>query len=88
VKKKESAGVVSQLRSAIIGSGRSLNDIGRETGVGPDRLSRFLRGERDLTLAAVEKLCRLFRLELVPEGPAGASKPATAKGHKPDGGKR
>jgi transcriptional regulator with XRE-family HTH domain len=58
--------VVEQLRQAIRGSGQTLNQLSQRCGVGRDRLSRFLRGERDLTLEAAEKVCRVLRLELSP----------------------
>lgn len=57
-------GLVSELREAIRGSGQSLRDLGRACGVGGDRLSRFMRGERDLTLGAAEKICRALGLRL------------------------
>jgi transcriptional regulator with XRE-family HTH domain len=64
-KKKGERGLIAQLKSAIQGSGRSLNKIGKEAGVDPGRISRFLRGHRDLTGDAIEKLCKALRLELV-----------------------
>ena len=60
--------MVEQLREAIRRSGQSLNGLSRECGVGRDRLSRFMRGERDLTLSAAEKVCRALRLCLADEG--------------------
>jgi hypothetical protein len=36
----------------------SLNRISAVSGIGRDRLSRFMRGERDLTLSAAESICR------------------------------
>jgi transcriptional regulator with XRE-family HTH domain len=66
-KKREAPGLVEQLREAIRSSGRSLNQISRESGVGSDQLSRFMRGVRTLTLPAAEKVCRTLRLRLGPE---------------------
>jgi transcriptional regulator with XRE-family HTH domain len=68
-KKKGAPGLVEQLRDAIRGSGQSLNQLSHACGVGRDRLSRFLRGERGLTLDAAEKICRTLRLELSPRKP-------------------
>jgi transcriptional regulator with XRE-family HTH domain len=65
-KKKGEPGLVDQLRDAIRDSGQSLNQLSHACGVGRDRLSRFLRGERGLTLDAAEKICRTLRLELAP----------------------
>ena len=57
--------MIKQLREAIRRSGRSLNQLGQECGVGPDRLSRFMQGKRTLTLPAAEKICRVLGYELV-----------------------
>ena len=65
--KRESAGLIAQLREAIRQSGQSLNQLGAACGVGRDRLSRFLRAERGLTVEAAEKICRALRLRLMPE---------------------
>jgi len=67
----EGPGVVEQLRAAIQNSGESLNGLGARVGIGADRLSRFVRGERGLSLAAVDKLCRALGLRLT--GGEGAS---------------
>src|SRR5262245_49183888 len=72
--RKREVGVVTQLRQYIRGSGESLASLARRCGVGPDRLSRFMRGERDLTFAAAEKVCLALGLRLVP---------AKGKGNKP-----
>jgi transcriptional regulator with XRE-family HTH domain len=66
---KEKSGLVEQLRDAIRRSGHSLNQLSQQCGVGRDRLSRFMRGERDLTLEAAEKVCRVLHFELSPYGP-------------------
>jgi hypothetical protein len=56
--------VISQLQDAIRQSGRSLRDLARETDVGADRLSRFMRGQRKLTLPGVAKLCEVLGRKL------------------------
>jgi transcriptional regulator with XRE-family HTH domain len=63
--------LVEQLREAIRQSGRTLTELGAASGVGKDRLSRFLRGERDLTGDAISKVCRALGLRLVSEGLPG-----------------
>jgi transcriptional regulator with XRE-family HTH domain len=64
--------LVAQLRQAIRESGLSLNEIGRRTGVSQGQLSRFLRGDRTLTLPAAARVCVYFGLELCrPRKPAG-----------------
>jgi transcriptional regulator with XRE-family HTH domain len=74
-KKKEGPGVVEQLREAIRQSGRSLNQLSQLSGIDSGRLSRFMRGERDITISAVEKICRALGLHL-------ASEPAKPKRKK------
>jgi transcriptional regulator with XRE-family HTH domain len=46
----------TRLRRAIKASELSLNQLGKQAGVEHSRLSRFLRGERDLTLDAAARL--------------------------------
>ena len=82
-------GLVNQLRDAIRRSGQSLNQLSKTTGVGSDRLSRFMTGKRDLTLSAVERICDVLHLYLaadVQEGPPPppAGEP-TPKRRKPKG---
>jgi DNA-binding phage protein len=60
--------LADQLRQAIEGCGKSLNQLAKETGVHQAQLSRFLRRERSLNLNAVVKLCAYLGLRLI--GPA------------------
>ena len=53
------------LQEAMASSGESLADLERTTGVSNAVLSRFVRGERTLTLPTADKLARHFGLELV-----------------------
>ncbi len=69
-KEKGATPLLEQIREAIRGSGLSLNRLEQLSGVGNDRLSRFMRSERDLTGAAIEKLCKALRLNLVQEEPS------------------
>jgi plasmid maintenance system antidote protein VapI len=55
------------LREAIRSSGRSLNQLGADSGVAPSQLSRFVTGKRGLTLDAADALCRVLGLKLVRE---------------------
>jgi transcriptional regulator with XRE-family HTH domain len=68
-KKRRAPGLKEQLREAIRESGKSLNQLSKVCGVGNDRLSRFMRGERGLTIDAVEKICIALRLGLAPLPP-------------------
>jgi transcriptional regulator with XRE-family HTH domain len=58
------SGLVRRLREAIRNSDQSLKQLGDASGIGADRLSRFLRAERDLTLTAAEKVCAILGLDL------------------------
>lgn len=57
--------MAEKLKQAILNSGRSLNSLAKESGVDHGRLSRFIRGERDLTFAAAMKVCQVVGLVLV-----------------------
>jgi transcriptional regulator with XRE-family HTH domain len=59
----ERADIQEQLRGAIKTSGQSLNQLGQAAGVDSGRLSRFMRGERDLTLEPVGRMCQILGLE-------------------------
>jgi antitoxin component HigA of HigAB toxin-antitoxin module len=77
--RKEAPGLIDQLKEAISGSGRSLNQLSIACGVSSAQLSRFMQGKRSLTLPAVEKICRTLRLGLapLPEGtPRKRTRPA------------
>jgi transcriptional regulator with XRE-family HTH domain len=64
----KSLGLVLQLQDAIRSSGLSLNELGRRASVSQAQLSRFLRGDRTLTLPAAARLCAYFGLELKQSG--------------------
>jgi transcriptional regulator with XRE-family HTH domain len=51
------------LREAIRASGMSLTRLGRLSHVDSGRLSRFMRGERDLTLEATNQICEALGLD-------------------------
>lgn len=73
------ADVVTRLREAISASGFSLNKLGQQAGIDQSRLSRFMRGERDLTLAAAARLCNVLGLGLIANGSREAAPaPTTA----------
>lgn len=61
--------VISEvLRRAIQNSGLSLSGIARAVDIDPGRLSRFMRGERSLTLPAADRLAEHFKLRLTKSG--------------------
>ena len=53
------------LRRTILESGETTTAIEEATGVSNTVLSRFLRGERTLTLPTVDRLAKHFKLDLV-----------------------
>ena len=53
------------VRQAIEASGLSLAELERRAGLSPAQLSRFVRGERTITLESVEKLAEVLRLRMV-----------------------
>ena len=57
-----------RLREALksVASEMSLEQIGRDTGINAAMLSRFVRGERSLTLPTADKLADYLKLELRP----------------------
>jgi transcriptional regulator with XRE-family HTH domain len=72
--------VVRQLQEAIRASGLSLQELGRRTGVSQGQLSRFLSGDRTLTLPAAARICLymgmgLYRDQDRPERGKGALTP-------------
>jgi DNA-binding phage protein len=83
--------LIEQLRDEIRNSGQSLNQLARNAGLGPDQLSRFLRGERTLTLPAVAKVCEALGLGLSRQRPVkegGPAGEAPSPGPKRPGRKR
>ena len=78
----EATGLIAQLREAIRDSGESLQQLGKRTRIGADRLSRFVRGERGLSLEAADTLCRALGLSLS-GGAAPAKPPAAARDGRP-----
>src|SRR5262245_45427194 len=78
--KPEEAGLAEQLRQAIRDCGQTLNQLSTACGVGRDRLSRFVRGERDMTVAAADKICRALGLRLTgPPVLPGGTPPTPAR---------
>ena len=53
------------MREAIEKSGMTLLEIAARTGVSQSQLSRFTRGERNITFPTAEKIGKLLGLELV-----------------------
>jgi transcriptional regulator with XRE-family HTH domain len=66
--RKSNADWQSLIQNAIEKSGLTLLEIARRTGVSQSQLSRFTRGERNLTLPTAEKIGKLLGLELKEKG--------------------
>ncbi len=67
-------GLASQLKDYIRESGQSLRELSKNSGVDRGQLSRFLRGERDLTGASIERICQALDLRLAPRKGKGGGK--------------
>jgi transcriptional regulator with XRE-family HTH domain len=65
-RKKGAPGLVEQLKQAIRDSGKTLMQLSEESGVDTGRLSRFLRGKRNINILAAEKICDALGLGLAP----------------------
>ncbi len=53
-----------QLRREINRSGMSLYAIAKATGIQKSQMSRFMSGERGLSIEGIEKVCTLIGLRL------------------------
>ena len=83
--KKSAIPAVSEaLKRAILAYPASLSETARRSGVDVAALSRFVRGERGLTIESVDKLAATLKLELRPAGKAQAktTKRKTAKARR------
>jgi transcriptional regulator with XRE-family HTH domain len=78
--------VVEQIRIAVRDSGISLNQLSKDCGIGRDRLSRFVRGERGIGLDALDRLCATLGLRIVgADEPASTDEPKRPRGPKTKG---
>jgi plasmid maintenance system antidote protein VapI len=78
--KEKSANLEEQLCAALLETGLSMNEIARRSGVSQAILSRFIRGQRSLTLPIASKLCSMLGLRLCAEKKPAEVKPAKKKG--------
>ena len=58
--------ISEKIRQSLVDSGQSLRAIGQEAGVDASQLSRFARGERTLSQAAIDAVAEALGLELRP----------------------
>ncbi len=59
------ADLSERIRKAILASGMSVNQFARKAGVSQPQISRFLKGERTLTLPVAEKVFEALGFRLV-----------------------
>ena len=64
--KRDPKTVTETLKETMERTGKNLHELSRMTGLLPEQLSRFLKGERGLHSDSIDKLCQAFNLELVP----------------------
>jgi plasmid maintenance system antidote protein VapI len=69
----EKSPLIEVLKSKIRDCGLSLNELARRTGVSDPQLSRFLRGERTISLPAAEKLMVYFGMRVTTPDAAAKS---------------
>jgi hypothetical protein len=73
---KASDELSEQLRRIVADCGKTLGQITRDTGIDKSALSRFLSGERGVSVEVMDKLGRYLALRIV------ADKAGTTKGRK------
>jgi transcriptional regulator with XRE-family HTH domain len=62
--------MVLQLRDAIRDSGKKLTELSEKSGVDAGRLSRFVRGQRDINFDAAARICEALGITFnVPDWP-------------------
>jgi len=67
--KKKSAKLTDQLRAAVVESGLTLGQITRDTGIDKSALSRFVNGERGVSMEALDKVGEYLGLRIVGDKP-------------------
>jgi plasmid maintenance system antidote protein VapI len=67
-RKRRPGSVVDQLRRAIRDSGLTHYRIGKDAGVKPEIVARFVRGERDVRAETFAKIATALGLELRRKG--------------------
>ena len=63
--KRTSQTLTDQLRAAVVESGLTLGQITRDTGIDKSALSRFVNGERGVSMEALDKLGEYLGLRIV-----------------------
>jgi hypothetical protein len=63
--------LVEQLKQAIRQSGHTLAGLEQAADLPKGQLSRFMRGQRTITMPVAERICRVLGLKLTAEGRPG-----------------
>jgi plasmid maintenance system antidote protein VapI len=66
--------LTEQLRQAVLNCGQTRYAISKATGIGQDKLSRFISGERGVSCEVLDKLGEYLALRLVADKPKGKPK--------------
>jgi len=74
MRKQATQKLTDQLRRITASSGKTLGELSRETGIDTSALSRFVNGERGLSMEALDALGQHLRLVLVARRPAKRAK--------------
>ncbi len=66
--------LTDQLRRAVADSGRTLGELARDTGIDKSALSRFVNGERGLSMEGINAIGDYLGLRIVAEKPRAKKK--------------
>ena len=69
MRKQATQKLTDQLRRIAVDSGKTLGELARETGIDKSALSRFVNGERGLSMQALDALGQCLGLVLVARRP-------------------
>lgn len=69
MKKRTTYKLIDQLRRVVADSDKTLGALSRETGINKSALSRFVNGERGLSMEAIDGLGQCLGLRIVADKP-------------------
>jgi DNA-binding Xre family transcriptional regulator len=72
--KKARQSLTTQLRRMVADSGQTLGELARNTGIDKSALSRFVNGERGLSMQALDAIGNHLVLRLVADKPPAKKK--------------
>ena len=78
--KKVAKKLTDELRAAVAGCGMTLGDLTRATGIDKSALSRFVNGERGLSMEAMDALGQCLGLSIVAGKPKATPQPGKLRG--------